>query len=142
MEKLLVYTDGSSKGNGASNSKCGWAYKIMRSDETVIEKNSGGDKGKTNNRMEMFAVLKALQAISDKSAYIELYSDSNNIVESMKGNYHKNTNLDLWKELEQEKNKFSNIRFIWVKAHEKNQHNNEVDKMAQAEADKIKYEGE
>ena len=137
MEKLLVYTDGSSKGNGAPNSKCGWAYKIMHSDETVIEKNSGGDIGKNNNRMEMFAVLKALQAISDKSVYIELYSDSNNVIETLKGNYQKNKNLDLWKELEQEKSKFSNIHFIWVKAHEKNKHNNEVDKMAQAEAERI-----
>lgn len=137
MEKILVYTDGSSKPNGAPNSKCGWAYKIMCSDETVIEKNSGGDIGKTNNQMEMFAVLKALRAISDKSAYIELYSDSNNVIETLKGNFKKQQNLDLWEEIEQEKSKFSDIHFIWVKAHEKNEHNNEVDKMAQAEADKI-----
>ena len=137
MEKILVYTDGSSKGNGASDSKCGWAYKIMRSDETVLEKKSGGDIGKTNNQMEMFAVLKALQAISDKSAYIELYSDSKIVIESMKGNYQKNINLDLWEKIEQEKRKFSNIHFIWVKAHGVNKHNNEVDKMAQAEAEKI-----
>lgn len=38
MEKLLIYTDGSSKRNGDPNSKCGWAYKIMHFDETVIEK--------------------------------------------------------------------------------------------------------
>lgn len=59
----------------------------MRSDETVINKKSGGDIGKTNNQMEMFAVLKALQAISDKSAYIELYSDSEIVIESLNGNY-------------------------------------------------------
>lgn len=87
--------------------------------------------------MEMFAVLKAMQAISDKSAYIELYSDSEIVIEALKGNYRKKSNINLWKEIEQEKSKFSNIHFIWVKAHEKNKHNNEVDKMAQAEADKI-----
>lgn len=37
----------------------------------------------------------------------------------------------------EERGKFADIKFIWVKGHDKNRHNNDVDKAAVAEANKL-----
>lgn len=97
---------------------------------------SGGDKGKTNNVMEMTAVLQAMKAITDKSIPVEVFSDSKYVVETLNGNFQIKKNVELWQELMAEKEKFVDIRFIWVKGHDKNRHNIEVDKMAVMEARK------
>lgn len=99
---------------------------------------SGGDKGKTNNVMEMTAVLQAMKSITDKSIPVEVFSDSKYVVETMNRYYKIKKNVDLWHELIAEKEKFAEIKFVWVKGHDKNQHNNEVDKQAVAEAKKAR----
>lgn len=53
-----------------------------------------------------------------------------------KGNYQIKKNIDLWSVILAEKDKFADIKFIWVKGHGKNQHNIEVDKRAVMEARK------
>lgn len=99
---------------------------------------SGSDKGKTNNVMEMTAVLQAMKAIMDKSISVEVFSDSKYVVETLNGNYQIKKNVELWQELMSEKEKFADIKFIWVKGHDKNVHNNEVDRQAVAEAKKAR----
>lgn len=98
---------------------------------------SGGDKGKTNNVMEMTAVLQAMKAITDKSIPVEVFSDSKYVVETLNGNYQIGKNAELWQELMTEKNKFADIRFVWVKGHDKNKHNNDVDRVANMEVKKV-----
>ena len=98
---------------------------------------SGGDKGKTNNVMEMTAVLKAMKAITDKSIPVEAFSDSKYVVETLNGNYQIKKNVELWQEIMEEKGKFADIRFIWVKGHDISKHNNDVDRMAVMEARKV-----
>lgn len=99
---------------------------------------SGGDKGKTNNVMEMTAVLEAMKSITDKSIPVEVFSDSKYVVETMNGYYKVKKNVELWNELLAEKEKFTEIKFIWVKGHDKNRHNNEVDRRAVEEARKVR----
>lgn len=99
---------------------------------------SGGDKGKTNNVMEMTAVLQAMKSITDKSIPVEVFSDSKYVVETMNGYYKVKKNADLWKELLAERETFAEIKFIWVKRHDKCRHNNDVDRMAVEEARKIR----
>ena len=48
---------------------------------------SGGDKGKTNNVMEMTAVLQAMKSITNKSIPAEVFSDSKYVVETLNGNF-------------------------------------------------------
>lgn len=135
MNKITVYTDGSALNNGSSDSGCGWACKLIyRGDEKM---KSRGDKGKTNNVMEMTAVLQAMKAITDKSVPVKVLSDSKYVVETLNGNFKIKKNMELWRELMAEKEKFADIRFIWVKGHDKNVHNNDVDRQAVAEARKI-----
>lgn len=136
MDKITVYTDGSALNNGSSESDCGWACKlIFRGHEKM---KSGGDIGKTNNQMEMTAVLEAMRSITDKSIPVEVYSDSKYVVETLNGNYAVKKNVELWKLLMQEKEKFRDIKFLWVKGHDKNIHNNDVDRMAVMEAKKAR----
>lgn len=135
MDKITVYTDGSALNNGSPDSGCGWACKLIYKGYEKMK--SGGTKGKTNNQMEMTAVLEAMRSIIDKSIPVEVFSDSKYVVETLKGNYQIKKNADLWKELLAEKAKFTDIQFLWVKGHDKNQHNIDVDKRAVMEAKKV-----
>lgn len=99
---------------------------------------SGGDKGKTNNVTEMTDVLQDTKAITDKSIPVEVFSDSKYVVETLNGNFKIKKNVELWQELMAEKERFFDIRFIWVKGHDKNAHNNDVDRKAVAEAKKAR----
>ena len=134
MDKIIVYTDGSALNNGSSDSGCGWACKLIYRGREKMK--SGNDKGKTNNVMEMTAALQAMKAIMDKSIPVEVFSDSKYVVETLNGNFKIKKNVELWQELMTEKGKFADIKFIWVKGHDKNVHNNEVDRQAVAEARK------
>lgn len=136
MNKIIVCTDGPSLNNGSPDSGCGWACKLIYRGHEKMK--SGGDKGKTNNVMEMTAVLQAMRAITDKSILVEVFSDSKYVVETLNGNFKIKKNAELWKELMVEKEKFADIRFIWIKGHDKNVHNNEVDRMAVEEAKKVR----
>lgn len=135
VQKITVYTDGSALNNGSPDSGCGWACKLIYGGRELMK--SGGDKGKTNNAMEMTAVLEAMKAITDKSIPVEIFSDSKYVVETLNGNFKIKKNMELWRELIMEKGKFADVRFIWVKGHDKDRHNIEVDKMAVMEARKV-----
>ncbi|MCI8378710.1 MAG: ribonuclease HI [Lachnospiraceae bacterium] len=134
MDKITVYTDGSALNNGSPDSGCGWACKLIYRGRELMK--SGSDKGKTNNFMEMTAVLQAMRAITDKSIPVEVFSDSRYVVETLNGNFKIKKNVELWQELMAEKEKFADIKFVWVKGHDISKHNNEVDRQAVAEARK------
>lgn len=125
MDKITVYTDGSALSNGRPGSGCGWACKLIYKGQARMK--SGGAIGETNNRMEMQAVLEAMKSITNKTIPVEVYSDSNYVVETMNGHFAMKKNRDLWRKLMRERQRFTSIRFIWVKGHDKNQHNNDVD---------------
>ena len=86
----------------------------------------------------MTAVLEAMRSITDKSIPVEIFSDSKYVVETLKGNYKIKKNVDLWNAILTEKEKFEDIKFLWVKGHDKNRHNIEVDKRAVEEAKKAR----
>jgi ribonuclease HI len=64
---------------------------------------------------------------------LEVYSDSNLLVQTLTKGWKRKKNLDLWNELDQLKNGIK-INYHWVKAHALNRYNNEVDLMALKEA--------
>lgn len=132
MDKITVYTDGSALNNGSPDSGCGWACKLIYGSRELMK--SGGNVRKTNNQMEMTAVLEAMRSITDKSIQVEIFSDSKYVVETLKGNYKIKKNVDLWNAILAEKEKFEDIKFLWVKGHDKNQHNIDADKRAVEEA--------
>lgn len=139
MSKIIVYTDGSALNNGREISACGWACKLIYNGYEKMK--SGGDIGKTNNYMEMVAVLQAMKSIKRKNIPVEVYSDSQYVVQTLRGHYTIRKNKELWEKIMEERRKFSNIRFFWVKGHDINKHNNDVDFLAVSEAKKASLMG-
>lgn len=145
---LTVYTDGACTSSGTYKGVGGWAYTIQS--PIAQMEDAGGMIDTTNNRMEMEAVLRAFKQILDtKHLYDEdstiiVYSDSELIVKTMNpdGGYAQKKNYDKWQEINKVVDSLEGlgfgIRFVWVKAHDKDIRNNKVDKMATKARDKMK----
>ena len=74
MKKVRIYTDGACSGNPGDGGFC--AILIYKDIEKVI---SGSELDTTNNRMELVAVIKGLEALKEK-CFVEIYSDSQYVV--------------------------------------------------------------
>ena len=131
-DKIIVYTDGSSVNNGSPDSKCGWGVLLSYRGKTVTK--SGYRIGRTNNYMEMWAVLEALKSVTNKELPVELFSDSKYVIETMNGNYKVGANEELWRELFYERKKFSDIQFFGVKGHSEIEGNEIANYLAQEAA--------
>ncbi len=133
MKPLIIYTDGSCLGNPGAG---GWAAIIKdASTETVL---SGGEAGSTNNRMEMMAVIEALLWAKEhhKNRLIQVYSDSSLVINTLKDDWKRKSNGDLWAKLDEARADL-NIEWNWVKGHAGSPLNERVDQLAVAEAEKI-----
>lgn len=131
---LIIYTDGSCMPNPGPG---GWAFIVLAdyNDEYPIEWHvSGGYEQSTNNRMEMMAVIEALNFINKKKCVI--YTDSQYVINCASGNWARKKNLDLWSEYD-EASKNIEIEWIWVKGHSGNNYNEIVDRLAKQEVKKI-----
>ena len=142
-----IYTDGATSGNGRADAPGGWAYVILK-DGYLVSQNSGGEKGTTNQRMELTAALKACEEIEamDGFATVKLYSDSAYLINCYKQNWWKNwrangwrnskkepvANQDLWEKLIRYFMMTPSYDFIKVKGHAGNEYNEMVDKLAVA----------
>lgn len=87
----------------------------------------------TNNRAEMYAILKGLESIT-KACRIRVHSDSELCIKTLNGEYERKTNLDLWERMDsiiyKLKQKGCLITFQWVKGHADDELNKRCDKMA------------
>lgn len=93
MDKYVMYTDGGCTGN-SNGGVGGYGVVILQNDE-VIKKIGQGYLNTTNNRMEMMAAIKGLEAIPEGSE-VTVYLDSQYVRETMRGNFKRKKNLDLW----------------------------------------------
>ena len=139
-----IYTDGSCIGNPG---KGGWAAIIINNGKKKII--SGSENYTTNNRMEIIAVIKALNTIKLKQA--SLITDSQyvkNGIEVWINKWKDNgwmtaekkpvKNKDLWTKLDKIQ-KTKKIKWEWVKGHSSDKFNNEVDRIARERAESIGY---
>lgn len=125
---VTFYTDGA---YSSSKNKGGWGIYCPQYRLRMCQ----GVLNTTNNRMEMMAVIKALQFVDESKLpekNIEIYSDSKYVIETMKGNYSKSKNLDLWAELDDLVQALFDKHITWnhVKGHDGNPENEIVDKLA------------
>ncbi|MBI4232052.1 ribonuclease HI [Candidatus Peregrinibacteria bacterium] len=131
--KIEIYTDGSCLGNPGPG---GWGAMILIDGKE--ESFSGSEKDTTNNRMEMTAIIKALEWIKDSSGLshedlqshkILIHSDSNLIIQTLNQGWKRKANTDLWAEMDRLR-AWLDIEWKWVKAHADNKLNNFVDELA------------
>jgi ribonuclease HI len=135
-----IYVDGSVKGNPGRG---GYGAIINKYRDTVVEL-SGGYKKTTNNRMELLAVIKALETILAGGPKITVYSDSQYVVKSVmygwvfgweKDQFFGRSNSDLWKEYLVHHRRLGKVTFVWVRGHNGHPENERCDELAGLAAD-------
>lgn len=142
MKRVTIHTDGACLGNPGPG---GWAAVLQYGDQS--REISGGEADTTNNRMELMAAIRALEALSRPSA-VTLFTDSQYVQKGMtkwladwkaKGWRTKAKtpvlNQDLWQRLEAAAESHD-ITWQWVKGHAGNPLNERCDEIAEAEAKK------
>lgn len=131
-----IFADGACKGNPGPG---GWGV-ILRAGGHEKEM-FGGEQATTNNRMELTAVIRGLEALK-RPCRVELYTDSQYVVKGMtewlQGWKQKNwrnsakepvKNVDLWQQLEQVAAPHQ-IAWNWVKGHAGHPENERADELA------------
>lgn len=145
MKEINIYTDGACSGNPGPG---GWGA-VLEYGEHKKEL-SGGEKETTNNKMELTAVIKALEALKEPCK-VTLTTDSKYVCDSVtkgwvyswqKNNWRKADkkpalNIDLWEQLLPLLQKHQ-VEFVWVKGHAGHPQNERCDALAVAQSEKYK----
>ena len=130
---ITIYTDGAAKGNPGPGGY-GAVLKFGKHRKELSE----GFRLTTNNRMELLAVIRALQAINTTEFPVQIYSDSKYVVDAIekgwiwgwqKKGFKDKKNPDLWLRYIPLHLKYK-PKFIWVKGHAGNIENERCDVLA------------
>lgn len=144
MKHVDIYTDGACRGNPGRG---GWGA-ILVCDGREKEL-SGGEASTTNNRMELTAAIKALEALKIPCE-VTLTSDSKYLTDAVnlgwltswrtrgwkKSDKTPVLNIDLWEKLLTLLGKH-NVTFIWVRGHDGHPYNERCDRLATEYADSL-----
>jgi ribonuclease HI len=135
--KITIYTDGGADPNPGVG---GWAVILVDQRTGVTKELSGSELDTTNNRMELTAAIRALEAVK-QPCYIDFYTDSEYLrrgITEWLDNWESNgwqregssvSNRDLWEQLPGLI--FSHtINWLWVKGHAGNRYNERADQLA------------
>lgn len=138
QDELIIYTDGASRGNPGPG-----GYGAILQWNNIRKELSAGYRRTTNNRMELLAVIVALEQLNRDKLHINIYTDSRYVVDAVEKKW-------LWswiqKRFKDKKNKDLWLRFFplyerhfikfnWVKGHADNPGNNRCDQLATEAAD-------
>ncbi len=148
MKQVSIYTDGACSGNPGPG---GWAaILVYQGREKTL---SGGEVQTTNNRMEMTAVISALQALKE-ACCVDLWSDSRYVIDALekgwaadwkkrgwkRSNREPALNPDLWEQLLSLTARHE-MHYHWVKGHAENEFNNRCDALAVSRRDEYAEKG-
>lgn len=132
---IYLYTDGAASGNPGPG-----GYGIVLKCAGKEKEISGGFRLTTNNRMELLAVIKGLEAIKWDRAEVVVVSDSSYVVKAInegwlqqwvRTGFKKKKNVDLWLKLLPLLSKH-NVSFRWIKGHAGFPENERCDALAVA----------
>lgn len=144
MREVTIWTDGACSGNPGPG---GWAAILRAGDREKVL--SGGEASTTNNRMELTAVIRALEALR-RPCRVTIVSDSRYVTDAMSRGWAARwqakgwmrtksepaKNPELWERL-LELSKIHEIEWRWVRGHAENEQNARCDALAVAESRKI-----
>ena len=138
QKKVTIYTDGACSGNPGPG---GWGAILIYGDHRKELK--GGEAETTNNRMELTAALRALDALNGPCS-VDLHTDSNYLrdgitswIKKWKKNGWKTAskkpvkNADLWHSLDEARERHD-MRWHWVKGHAGHPENERADELARS----------
>lgn len=145
MKRIEIFTDGACLGNPGAG---GWAAILRYND--VEKELSGGEEQTTNNRMELTAVIEALEKLKEP-CNITLYTDSRYVMDGIEkwiyawkkcgwktaNKKQPVKNVELWQRLDAARERHE-IRWVWVKGHAGHVENERCDELARSEAYKIR----
>lgn len=137
MKEVTIYTDGACSGNPGAG-----GYGVVLMYGAAKKELSEGYEKTTNNRMELLAVIRGLEALKEPCR-VNLYSDSKYVVDAiekgwvvkwkqngwMRNKKERASNVDLWEQLLMMLAKHQ-VKFIWVKGHADNPWNERCDELA------------
>ena len=136
MKQIEIFTDGACSGNPGPG---GWG--VLLRWNGVTKELYGGEADTTNNRMELTAAIKALNALKE-ACEVDLYTDSvyvrNGIsswIDSWKANNWKTSakkpvkNAELWQQLDEARSRHK-VSWHWVKGHAGHPENERCDELA------------
>lgn len=136
---ITIYTDGAARGNPGPG-----GYGIVLMYGRHKKELSAGYRLTTNNRMELLAVITALETLKTSDISIMVYSDSQYVINAIQKGWLKNwvatdfkggkKNKDLWLRYYTLAKRFK-VSFTWVKGHASNPWNNRCDELATQAAD-------
>ncbi|KPK87610.1 MAG: ribonuclease HI [Bacteroides sp. SM23_62_1] len=134
-KRIEIFTDGAARGNPGPG-----GYGIVMKYGNHRKEISQGYRLTTNNRMELLAVIRALEQLTHENSYVVIYSDSKYVCEAVnKGwifdwerkRFKKKKNPDLWK-IFLELYRKHRIEFVWIKGHSDHPENDQCDQLAVA----------
>lgn len=137
MKKVEIFTDGACSGNPGPG-----GYGVILKYNGHSKELSAGYKNTTNNRMELMAIIKGLEALKEPCE-VTVYSDSRYIVDAinkgwvqrwaanhwMRNKKEAAKNIDLWERL-LKLLKHHRVTFNWVKGHAGHEENERCDQLA------------
>ena len=143
MKQVEIFTDGACSGNPGPG---GWGA-ILRY-KTTEKEISGGEENTTNNRMELLAVISALELLKEPCE-VTLYSDSQYVCNALERGWAKNwqkngwmrnkkepaLNPDLWEKLLKLYD-LHTVKIVWVRGHAGHPENERCDRLAVAQYQK------
>jgi len=136
--KIEIFTDGAAKGNPGRG-----GYGVLLRFNDIVKELSEGFRMTTNNRMELLAVIVALESLKTNQYPVHIYSDSKYVIDSIskkwvfnwvKTGFKGKKNKDLWLRYLEIHPKF-NLVFHWVKGHAGHIENERCDVLAVAAAE-------
>ena len=136
-KQITIYTDGAAQGNPGRG-----GYGVVLLSPPYRKELSEGYRLTTNNRMELLAVIKGLEALKVEGCDVTIYSDSRYVVDAVtkgwvfgweKKGFKEKKNPDLWQRFLKIYRRH-NVRFVWVKGHDGNTENERCDRLAVAAA--------
>jgi len=142
MDKIIIYCDGACSNNQQTQNRGGWGAVLHYKGKA--REISGGEKNTTNNRMELLACIKALEAIRTAALPVAVFTDSaylhNCLMQKWYLRWQKNgwltankkpvENQDLWQRLLALQERFAHITFHKVAAHSNVALNERADQLA------------
>jgi ribonuclease HI len=133
LAKITVYTDGAASGNPGPG-----GYGVILKSGNHYKELSRGFRHTTNNRMELLAVIIALEEIKIENCEVSIYTDSRYVCDAIeKGwlfswqrtGFKKKKNVDLWKRFLQVYPRHK-LKFHWIKGHSSIPENERCDELA------------